>query len=188
MLQELAEYRYKVFVEKLGWKLPASRGREFDQFDREDTIYLLVRGSGGEVVGTARLLPTVHPYLLGEVFPQLFPGEPPRDPQVWELSRFAASGEASGITGPLSQFDSGKVAALLRAALRLAAAHGVQRLITVSPLGVERLLRRYGFAAHRAGPPAIVDGQPIVACWIETGADASLDPRAASGLALSEHA
>lgn len=176
VLDELAEYRYKVFVEKLGWKLPVSQGRELDQFDREDTIYLLVRGGAGEVVGTARLLPTVRPYLLGEVFPHLFPGEPPCDPRVWELSRFAASGEASNATGPLSQFASAKVAALLRAALRFAAGHGVQRLITVSPLGVERLLRRYGFPAHRAGPPAIVDGQPIFACWIDTGADSAPVP------------
>ncbi|MDI9690539.1 acyl-homoserine-lactone synthase, partial [Burkholderia cenocepacia] len=50
---------------------------------------------------------------------------------------------------------------------RLAAERGVQRLITVSPLGIERLLRRAGFLAHRAGPPMIIDGHPIFACWIE---------------------
>ncbi|MGJ7505463.1 MULTISPECIES: acyl-homoserine-lactone synthase [unclassified Variovorax] len=167
-LHELAKYRYKIFVEKLGWKLVTAHDTELDQFDRDDTMYLLARGDAGEVIGTARLLPTVRPYLLGEVFPQLIPGEPPRDPEVWELSRFAASGDEIAASGALSQFASTKVIALLEAALRFAAAHGVHRLITVSPLGIERLLRRYGFAAHRAGPPAIVDGQPIFACWIDT--------------------
>jgi N-acyl-L-homoserine lactone synthetase len=40
-------------------------------------------------------------------------------------------------------------------------------LITVSPLGIERLLHRMGVNAHRAGPPMLVDGKPIFACWIE---------------------
>ena len=170
ILHELAEYRYKIFVEKLGWKLAISQvGTELDQFDRSDTRYLGIRGDDGEIAGTARLLPTVRPYLLGEVFPYLMPGGPPQDPEVWELSRFAASGDESALSGPLSQFASAKVVALLDAALRLAAAHGVHRLVTVSPLGIERLLRRYGFAVHRAGPPTVVDGQPLFACWIETG-------------------
>ena len=49
----------------------------------------------------------------------------------------------------------------------IARRHGVQRIITVSPLGVERLLRREGFRAHRAGPPMVIGGHPIFACWIE---------------------
>jgi N-acyl-L-homoserine lactone synthetase len=61
--------------------------------------------------------------------------------------------------------------ALLRATLHAAAQRGARWLITVSPLGVERLLRRAGFQAHRAGPPLIVDGQPIFACWIKVEAD-----------------
>jgi N-acyl-L-homoserine lactone synthetase len=56
---------------------------------------------------------------------------------------------------------------LLRACLQFAAAQGARRLISVSPLGVERLLSRAGFRSHRAGPPMMVDGQPIFACFIE---------------------
>ena len=40
-------------------------------------------------------------------------------------------------------------------------------MITVSPLGIERLLYRMGVHAHRAGPPILVDGKPVFACWIE---------------------
>jgi acyl homoserine lactone synthase len=43
-----------------------------------------------EIIGTARLLPTNHSYLLGEVFPQLMNGLTiPDSAEVWELSRFA---------------------------------------------------------------------------------------------------
>lgn len=168
MMGRVARFRYRVFVEMLGWDLPCSDGLELDQFDREDTVYLVAR-KGEEVVGMARLLPTHRPYLLGEVFPQLMGSLPvPRDPEVWELSRFTAVDlEAGPVGGAARQFSSPVAVNLLRSVLKVAAEHGVQRLITVSPLGIERLLRRAGFLAHRAASPMVIDGHPIFACWIE---------------------
>src|SRR6478609_735759 len=76
MLEDVARYRHKVFVETLGWDLLTEEGQERDQFDREDTLYLAARDAGQHIVGTARLLPTDRPYLLGDVFPQLLGGLP----------------------------------------------------------------------------------------------------------------
>lgn len=168
MMNGLARFRYQVFVETLGWDLPCSDGRELDQFDREDTVYLVAR-KGDQVVGTARLLPTHRPYLLGEVFPQLMAQQPlPKDSAVWELSRFTAVDlDSTPVGGASRQFSSPIAVELLHSVLQFAAEHGVRRLITVSPLGIERLLRRAGFLAHRAGPPIVIDGHPIFACWIE---------------------
>jgi N-acyl-L-homoserine lactone synthetase len=39
-------------------------------------------------------------------------------------------------------------------------------LITVSPLGIERLIRRLGIRAERAGAPKMIGGQAMFACWI----------------------
>ncbi len=168
--RQVAGYRYRVFVENLGWDLHAPDGLEQDQFDRPDTIYVAVRDNEGEVCGCARLLPTMHPYLLSEVFPQLLNGAmPPSSPEIWELSRFAAVDFNSPSQSPLRQMSSDIAVALLQASIECAAAHGAKRLITVSPLGIERLLRKAGFKAHRAGPPIMVDGHPIFACWIEVG-------------------
>jgi acyl homoserine lactone synthase len=168
----LARFRHQVFVETLGWNLDTPEaGLELDQFDRPDTVYVVARDDSGEVAGTARLLPTTRPYLLGEVFPQLLHQQPlPHSPAVWELSRFAAVDFSSRTSGPMAQFSSPIAVALLRATLRAAAARGAERLITVSPLGVERLLRRAGFIAHRAAPPCIVDGHPLFAALIEIDA------------------
>jgi acyl homoserine lactone synthase len=168
LVARLARYRHKVFVEKLGWQLQTEDGMEFDQFDRPDTLYVIARNEDDQVVGGARLLPTTQPYLLGEVFPQLLNGlQVPRSDDVWELSRFAAVDldVASSVFG--GQFSSPIAVGLLQAAIDAAAQRGAKRLITVSPLGVERLLRKAGFEAHRAGPPMIVGGHPIFACWIE---------------------
>lgn len=166
--RQVAGYRYKVFVENLGWDLHVADGLEQDQFDRPDTVYVAVQDNEGEVCGCARLLPTTHPYLLSEVFPQLLNGAiPPSSPEIWELSRFAAVDFNSPNQSPLRQMSSDVAIALLQAAIECAASHGAKRLIAVSPLGTERLLRNAGFKAHRAGPPMMVDGLPVLAYWIE---------------------
>ena len=61
---ELAEYRYHVFVETLGWSLPCEEGIEHDQFDGPETVYVVGRDGTGSICGCARLLPTRHPVRL----------------------------------------------------------------------------------------------------------------------------
>jgi N-acyl-L-homoserine lactone synthetase len=174
LLSKVAQYRHKVFVEQLGWPLQTQNGAELDQFDRPDTIYVIAQDDHNHVVGCARLLPTTTPYLLGELFPQLLNGlTPPSSPDVWEISRFAAVDFSGRPTTPLKQFSSQITLALLQETIACAAVRGAKRLITVSPIGVERLLQNMGINTHRAGPPIIIDGQPIVGLWIEMAKEIS---------------
>jgi N-acyl-L-homoserine lactone synthetase len=160
----LAQYRHKIFIDRLGWTLPVDEGLERDQFDHTETIYVVTREADGTICGCARLLPTTEPYLLSEVFRHLLDGKPvPKSRDIWELSRFAAAS-----INPDSTIDTAlNTRALLAEAVRTAAAQGAKRLITVSPLGIERLLQRMGVHAHRAGPPMFAEGKPVFACWIE---------------------
>jgi N-acyl-L-homoserine lactone synthetase len=168
LYSKVAHYRHKVFVERLGWQLQTFNYAEQDQFDRFDTVYVISRDERGNISGCARLLPTTQPYLLGDVFPQLLNGmPPPNSPDVWELSRFAAVDFNAKTSCALGQFSSPITITLLQEAIAYAASQGAKRVITVSPVGVERLLKRTGFHSHRAGPPMVVDGHPIFACWID---------------------
>jgi acyl homoserine lactone synthase len=170
LFAKISRYRYRVFVETLHWKLSTPEGIELDQFDGPDTVYVTAQDQVGCITGIARLLPTDGPYLLRDVFPQLLYGlTPPSSPDIWELSRFAAMDFNSQTAAARTQLSSPIAVQLLRASIQCAAAKGAKRLITVSPIGVERLLRRAGFYAHRAGPPIIVDSHPLFACWIEVG-------------------
>lgn len=167
LLSRMADFRYRVFVDMLGWKLPCEVGRELDQFDRDDTLYVMALRDG-EMTGMARLLPTQRPYLLAEVFPQLMGEEAlPSDASVWELSRFSAVDTALSGVGAQRQFSSPLAVALMQCVLLHAAQRGVRSLITVSPMGVERLLRRSGFCVRRAAAPVRVGGHLLFACWIE---------------------
>jgi acyl homoserine lactone synthase len=139
-----------------------------DRFDRADTVYVTVEDGQSRIAGCARLLPTTQPYLLADVFPQLLQGAPPpRDERVWELSRFACMDFSQPVTTPLAQFSSSSTALLLRGAMDCAARQGARRLITVSPLGIERLVRRLRVRASQAAAPLAMDGQMMFACWIE---------------------
>ena len=174
LFNRVSHYRHKVFVEKLGWNLQTRNDLELDQFDRPDTIYVVSQDDDGQVNGCARLLPTDRPYLLGAVFPELLNGlPPPCSPEVWEISRFAAVDFKQQASVAARQISSPITIKLLQESIACAVAHGAKRLITVSPIGIERLLHRVlrqsGYHAHRAGPPMIIGGHPIFACWIELG-------------------
>jgi acyl homoserine lactone synthase len=165
---KLANYRYQVFVERLGWQLPVQNRAETDQFDGPDAIYVVAEEADGEISGCARLLPTNGPYLLSSVFPQLLNGTaPPCDPTIWELSRFSAVNFSRRSATPLAQYSNSSAVLLMREAMACAASHGARRLVTVTVLAMERLIRRAGIHSHRMGPPALIDGEPIYACWIE---------------------
>ncbi|KVG64772.1 acyl-homoserine-lactone synthase [Burkholderia pseudomultivorans] len=173
---ELGRYRRRVFVEQLGWALPAANdGAERDQFDRDDTVYVFARSGGGRMCGCARLLPTTRPYLLMSLFPDLIAADMPlpQSAAVWELSRFAATGDDSG-ADPAEWAVRPMLAAVVSCAARL----GARQLIGVTFASVERLFRRIGIHAHRAGPPKQVDGRLVVACWID------IDPQTFAALGI----
>jgi len=168
LYSDIARFRHMVFVERLGWSLQTVADTEQDQFDRPDTVYVVAKNDEGAVFGCARLLPTTRPYLLGEIFPELLNGMPPRcSNDIWELSRFAAVDFSAKHTSALGQFSSEIAIQLVQAAIQCTGEHGAKELITVSPIGIERLLRRAGFRARRAGPPMVIDGHPIFACLIQ---------------------
>jgi N-acyl-L-homoserine lactone synthetase len=166
--EALAEYRYKVFVEQLGWDLDTHAGKERDQFDDPDTIYVVALDRSRNIIGCCRLLPTTKPYLLADVFPELLEGLPiPRAQSVWELSRFSSVDPRNSASLEQGQFYSETTGAIVRAALDCAAAHGAERLITVSTVGVERLFRGLRLAASPAAPWVPIDRRALRAYWIE---------------------
>ena len=175
--EALGQYRYRVFIETLGWQMDTPPGIERDRSDQPETVHVVVRADRHDIVGYARLLPTMGPYLLGEMFPQLMNGlPPPRSEEVWELSRFAVMDLRSTRTGVATQRPSALAVDILQLAADYVESQGGKRLITVSPLAMERLLRRTGFHVHRAAPPVMIEGHPTFACWIELAGRPARDP------------
>lgn len=186
---ELAVYRHKVFVEQLGWQLPAEiPGEERDQFDRPDTLYVLARDAQGQICGCARLLSTEQAYLLASVFPGLLGNQPaPHSAEIWELSRYTTqiiNGDGNSRIEARERFR-----VLLKAVVETALAQGAKRLITFSYIGVERIARNFGLHVHRAGAPQMIDDKPVLAFWIELDEQTctALEPPAAADEGTRTH-
>lgn len=86
-LEQMWRQRYEVFVKKMGWDLPAKDGREIDDYDHEDTVYLLTTEDGETVLGSQRLIPTTSRHLMGDLFADMCEGQVPCGPEIWESSR-----------------------------------------------------------------------------------------------------
>ena len=164
--------RYDTFRVRLGWDVETTDdGLEIDQFDGDDSQYILARSPGDDIDACWRLLPTLGPNMLRDVFPQLLAGQPaPAAVDVWELSRFAlatdrlAAAEQAGnyqlSFGPLS-------VKLMAEAARFAKAHGIVRYVTVTTAAIERMLKKQGLHIHRLGPSVKIGNVLTLACFIE---------------------
>jgi N-acyl-L-homoserine lactone synthetase len=166
--KELFQYRYKVFIEQLGWELKTKGNIEIDEFDNEHTCYVIAKNSEGNITGCSRLLPTTQPYLLECIFPILLEGtSPPKSKDIWELSRFTSmnvnglkDNNNGQMTGELTQ-------RLLWKSFNVAKQHGAKGIISVSPLGIKRLLRSMGIKGQRLGKPMRINGYMLFACYVD---------------------
>lgn len=158
LYEALCEYRHDVFIRKMGWELTGRRtGQEEDEFDTSDALYIVCRDIDGRICGSARLLPTTRPYLLGNVFSHLAAEPLASSPAVWELSRFSST----------STRDARDLARMLfLRALDVAGQEGATRVVGVMSLAMERLCRSFGVQIDRMGVPQRHRAATIVACSV----------------------
>jgi acyl homoserine lactone synthase len=164
--------RYEVFHERLGWNVETQDGLEVDQFDQLERAHYIVAQSPADGVDACwRILPTLGPNMLRDVFPQLLHGQPaPAAADVWELSRFALATDrlqASENAGN-PQIGFGELSVrLMVEATRWAELNGVARFVTVTTTAIERLLKKQGVNVSRLGPHVRIGEVLTVACFIE---------------------
>lgn len=161
--------RYRVFHERLGWDVNVKDGQEFDQFDDEDSVYMLTVSESDEVRGGWRLRPTTRDYMLSGIFPGLLNGHVvPRHRNVWEISRFAIDTSVAGSTAAFSMGETARL--LLVDSVRFAVQYGVTQFVLVTSVAVERLIAGTGVVIHRFGPPRRIGRVMSVACWVDIDA------------------
>lgn len=96
-LVQMYRQRKTVFVDRAGWNIPVIADQEIDCYDRPDTVYLIAKEDlDGPPLASVRLLPTMRPHLMCDLFPAACRNSPPRGPTVWEVSRFCTTPDLSG--------------------------------------------------------------------------------------------
>ncbi|MBZ9740626.1 MULTISPECIES: acyl-homoserine-lactone synthase [unclassified Mesorhizobium] len=88
-LDQYFQLRHQIYVGERGWHaLKRPDGREIDAFDTPDATHLLGITAAGQVVAGSRLVPSLKPHLMSEVFPQLVNGLAQRGQDISEWTRF----------------------------------------------------------------------------------------------------
>jgi len=162
MLNQMWQQRSDVFVEKLGWDLPLTDGKEIDQYDDDRPTYLLANDDGKTVTGSLRILPTETGHLMTDLFPEMCAGTPPVGPNIWEISRFYV------LPPTLRPKDRVKAAAeVLSGMVELALLYDIEQVTMVSYMANMPLIVGLGFDVMPLGlPTQYADGNTYVASAI----------------------
>lgn len=143
VLASMHRLRKRIFKDGCKWPVHVVNGMEFDQFDTEDAHYLVHVGGSGEVTGCTRLISTIYPYLLGDVYPELIEsGEIPHQRDIWETTRFCGD----PINAPKNI-----VGILAAGMLEFALENDIKEYVSVSDIRIERIIKRFGWIPQRLG-------------------------------------
>jgi acyl homoserine lactone synthase len=164
--------RAETFGDRLGWEVVVENGYERDRFDRLDPVYLVsVDPENGDYWGSLRLLPTIGPNMLRDVFAQLLDdGEQVADATIWESSRIcvARDRQAERTRGGLNH----ALCELILGIGEVAILAGLTRIVSVFDARMLRILRATGCTLQIIGTPRPIGDVMCYAALFDTGAAA----------------
>jgi acyl homoserine lactone synthase len=166
VLAGMHQLRHRVFKMRMDWEVQISGDMEIDEFDALHPAYLVQLSNDGTVQGTVRLLPTSGPTMLRDTFPMLLGGrEAPSSPRVWESSRFAidlALGAPKGEHGiACATYE------LFAGMAEFGLSQQLDKIVTVTDVRMERILRRAGWSLQRIGNPLNIGSTEAVAGYLD---------------------
>jgi len=178
LLEQHYRLRHRVFVDLQGWEaLRRDDGRDIDAFDTPDTTHILLIDRG-EVVGGSRLTPLDRPNLLQTVFHGLVHGDLPADPSLGaDWTRFYVRPDRRE-----GRRRTPESAALFCAVMEYALLEGFSYITFVSSIAMIEHGTSVGWRITPLGPPAMLEGKPTIAAWIEVSEQALYNVRRTTGM------
>jgi acyl-homoserine lactone synthase len=179
-LDEHHRIRHRIYVDELKWRglTPRGDGREYDQFDLPETVYLLGIEEG-HIVGGLRLVPTTGPHLIADVFSRFASIRGvQRQADVAEWTRiFVVPERREERTG--SKIGSTVIASMIDYGMEEGLA-GIS--VCMNTFWLPKFLN-YGWRVRPLGMPDVHDGEWLIAVLIDVTAEALAGIRTACGLA-----
>lgn len=161
LLFEMHRLRARIFRERMGWDVSINEmGMEIDQFDIQEAVYFLAVDDEQNVIGSWRLLPSIGPTMIGEIWPEFMDTLPmPQNPHIWEASRFGVFSTKEQTRESLKQV--GKATGELFCALTEACILcGIHEVYTLYDARIERLIKRLNCHPENISEPIPIDGIP----------------------------
>lgn len=162
VLRRMFEARKRVFIDLLGWDVPVLDGRfEFDQFDEKHAIYLIITDRDLNHIASARLLPTVHPHILGDLYPGLCDAGVPRGSDIMEITRFCLEPKIGAAARRVARNM------LVSALADFALAQSIRCYTGVAEPAWLRQILAFGWHSRMLGEPRAVNGEMLGALAID---------------------
>lgn len=163
LVDQMHEDRRKVFVDLLKWNIPVIDQRyEIDQFDVDSAVYLVALDQDSkDHLASVRLLPTLKPHLLSEIFPQLCETSVPKGANIFEITRLTTAPRVRG-KAHRNLLRDRMALALVEHALE----HGIAAYTAQAHLAWLSQLVGFGWRTEPLGLPQPIDGQLVGAIEI----------------------
>ncbi|MBY5774937.1 MULTISPECIES: acyl-homoserine-lactone synthase [Rhizobium] len=173
LLHSHHQLRARVFADRLGWEVDVTAGCEADSFDALRPTYVLAIAETGQLAGCARLLPTLGPTMVADVFSSLLPdGELIGHAAMIESSRFCVDTALEEGRGDGSVHEA--TLTMFAGIIEWCMANGYTEIVTVTDLRFERILARVGWPLQRLGEPKKIGVTMAVAGTLPANADTFL--------------
>lgn len=165
LLEMMFADRKRLFVDLFGWDVPIVQGRfEIDQFDTPGTVYIISADDGGAHEASIRLLPTICPHMLGDLFAHLCPGGVPTGPTTWESTRLCLPQRH----GAARRRELRNL--LISAMVDFALERGIERYTGVLPDAFRKEVLAMGWRGEPLGPAMRMPGGPVGAFMVHIDA------------------
>lgn len=151
IFHQMYALRAQQFSVRRGWRVVVEDGLEKDRFDDMNPLYICVITKDRKLLASLRLLPTMGAHMLSDVFPEVM-GDTAivRHPLILESSRFCVDTKAAGEFG--AEGLNLVTRELLHGLFSTAQQAGIQNIVSVYDIFVERILQRAGCQFDRLGP------------------------------------
>lgn len=181
-LDQMFRMRHEYYVLGHGWDgLKSQDGRETDEFDNLEAVYLVSVDVFGDVAASLRLNPTTGPTLLKKLS-QYADEPPPESPACWDLSRWIARPDQRRADKP--RWPSNHQRELTVAVLEFCQSRGADRLTMLCETRLAERIGAYGWPVRYLGEPREYEGGKgsAVAALIEIGDHLLTMTRAKTGI------
>lgn len=167
------------FKRRLDWDVSVdARGWEIDDYDRDDTLYVIWEMPDGSHGGSMRFIPTSGRTMVNDHFKDLLGDHVINDPLIWECTRYCLR---EGVPSRVA-------AALMLAGGELMRAYGLTHLLGVFDARMIRIYRMIGASPAVLGSSGSGRDRISVGLWQFRPSDrAQVLHRAGVSSEMSEH-
>lgn len=168
-LDQMFRMRHEYYVMGHGWAgLKSANGREVDEFDNLEAVYLVSVDEFGDVAASLRLNPTTGPTLLKK-FSDYADDALPVSPKCWDLSRWIARPDQRRADG--KRWPSNHQRELALGVLEFCQSRGADCLTMLCEERLAQRIGAYGWRVTYLGQPREYEGGKgtAVAARIDVG-------------------